>query len=46
MSKVEQFPARRREPSRTSFWAGILLLGLIGIAIFAAFKLVSSLIGA
>jgi uncharacterized membrane protein YhaH (DUF805 family) len=45
MSKVEQFPPGRREASRTSFWAGILLLVLIGIAIFAAFKLVASMIG-
>jgi hypothetical protein len=45
MSKVEEFPSGRREPSRTSFWVSILLLVLIGLTIFAVFKLVSSLIG-
>jgi hypothetical protein len=36
---------RRREASRTAFWAGILLLVLIGLAIFVACKLASSMIG-
>jgi hypothetical protein len=43
MNKIEQF--HQREPSRTSSWAGVLLLALVGMAIFAAFKLAASLIG-
>jgi hypothetical protein len=41
MNKAEQIYG----PSRTSFWASILVLVLIGLAIFVAFKLAASLIG-
>jgi hypothetical protein len=34
-----------REASLAGFWAGILLLVLIGLATFVAFKLASSAIG-
>jgi hypothetical protein len=43
MNKTEHF--HQREPSRTSFWAGVLLLALVGITIFGVFKLVASMIG-
>jgi hypothetical protein len=44
MDKEEQSDARRREASRRAF-GRILLLVLIGIAIFVAVKLASSMIG-
>jgi hypothetical protein len=44
MDEEEQSDAVRREASRAGLWAGILLLVLIGIATFVAFKLASSLI--
>jgi hypothetical protein len=37
--------ARGREASSTGFWTGILLLVFIGLGIFVAFKLASSLLG-
>jgi hypothetical protein len=45
MNREGQSDPRRREAPRTSFWAGILLLVLIGMTIFVGFKVVSSLIG-
>jgi hypothetical protein len=43
MNREGQSEPGRREAPRTSFWAGILVLALIGMTIF--FKVVSSLIG-
>jgi hypothetical protein len=44
MNQEEQPRHRRRDSPRTSFWAGILLLVLLGIAIFVASTLAASLI--
>jgi hypothetical protein len=44
MDEEEESDAVGRELSRAGFWAGILLLVLIGIGIFVAFKLAASLI--
>ena len=44
MDEEDQSDTTGREASRAGFWAGILLLVLIGIAIFVAFKLASSLV--
>jgi hypothetical protein len=41
MDEEEQQDAIGREASRAGFWAGILLLVLIGLTIFVAFKLAS-----
>jgi tetrahydromethanopterin S-methyltransferase subunit B len=45
LDEEKQSDAIRREASLAGFWAGILLLALIGIAIFVAFKLASSMLG-
>jgi hypothetical protein len=45
MNREGQSEPGRREAPRTSFWAGILVLALIGMTIFVVFKVVSSLIG-
>ena len=45
MDEEKQSDAIRREASLAGLWAAILLLVLIGLAIFIAFKLAASLIG-
>jgi hypothetical protein len=44
MKNQEEHDAIGREASRAGFWAGILLLVLIGVAIFVAVKLAVSVV--
>jgi hypothetical protein len=44
MDDQEEHDAIGRGASRAGFWAGILLLVLIGVAIFVVFKLAASVI--